>query len=132
MKRWILCKNIWGAAASSPKARLFSDPPPPPRRPHAGGRAPLPGTLPAPLLIVYEFDLDGSTTRTSDLSAFCVATVFGHALEVKAHGPCLAIQYSLIQRVLSHICYCFTLVELSLPNSGVFFQVTSDGIPRTA
>jgi hypothetical protein len=27
-ERW--CKNIWGAAASSPKARLFRNPPPPP------------------------------------------------------------------------------------------------------
>src|ERR671912_1636766 len=125
VKRWILCKNILGAAPPPTTPRLFRDPPPPPRRSvHQRGGYPL--------FIVNKLDADGLTTRAGYLCPLHVATVFCHALEVKAYSPGFATEDSGVQRVLSHICYCFTLVELSLRNSGVFFEVASDGIPRTA
>jgi hypothetical protein len=57
-------KNIWVAALPYSEGLAFLGTP----HPRRGGLMPeeglLPGTLPAPLLIVYEFDLDGSTVCT--------------------------------------------------------------------
>src|ERR687898_1450693 len=124
VKRWILCKNILGASPPPTTPRFLGTP-----HPRRGGLSTNEGGI-RYSSIVNKLDADGLSTRAGYLCLLDVATVFGHALEVKAYRPGFATEDSGVQRVLSHICYCLTLVELSLRNSGVFFQVTSYGIPR--